>query len=113
MDATCQKLSKLNTSLALMYKVLKKEKAERKPDELAQMAKIVKEMPYFKERGMDDHSLLEVFKVMKLMTVPQGKNVVEFGDIGDNFYFILHGKVDIYIPDMTKLPAFRESNILI
>jgi CRP-like cAMP-binding protein len=56
---------------------------------------LVKDIPYFKERGMNDEAILEVIKVMKLMTVPSGKNVVEYGDIGENFYFILHGKVDI------------------
>ena len=78
-----------------MYKVLKKEKAERKPAEMVMMAKMVKEIPYFKERGMDENGFMEVFKAMKLMTMPEGKNVVEYGDIGESFYFILHGKVEI------------------
>jgi len=62
---------------------------------MAQLIKLVKDIPYFKERGMNDEAILEVIKVMKLMTAPLGKNVVEYGDIGENFYFILHGKVDI------------------
>ena len=70
----------------------------------------MKEIPYFKERGMEDMALHEVFKVMKLITVPSGKNVVEYGDIGENFYFILHGKVDILIPDHNKMLAFKQAN---
>jgi hypothetical protein len=40
--------------------------------------------------------------------VPAGRNVVEFGDIGNNFYFILNGSVEVNIPDQSRLERFRE-----
>ena len=43
--------------------------------------------------------MMEVVKVMHILKVPAGRNVVEFGDIGNNFYFILNGAVEVNIPD--------------
>ena len=45
---------------------------------------------------------------MNLMLLEKGKTVMEYGDIGDNFYFILKGEVQIEIPDQNKLPRFKQ-----
>jgi len=92
-----------------MYRVLNKDNKERSQKEIKEMTKLIKEIPYFKERKMEEMALIEVFKVMKLMTIPADKNVLEYGDIGENFYFIMHGKVDILIPDYNKIDAFKEA----
>ena len=32
---------------------------------------------------------------------------MDYGDVGDNFYFILFGEVDVHIPDPNKLQRFK------
>ena len=55
------------------------------------MIEIVKEIPFFKERKMTDSDLRDVFNVMTLEIVEKGKTIMEYGDVGDNFYFIITG----------------------
>jgi CRP-like cAMP-binding protein len=40
---------------------------------------------------------------MNILALPAGKTVMEFGEVGDNFYFILFGEVEIQIPDQNLL----------
>ena len=52
---------------------------------------------------MTDDSLREVINVMTLKSVEAGRIVMSYGDIGQYFYFILTGQVEILIPDQNKL----------
>ena len=74
-----------------MYKVLLKEKEERTDKDFKEMLEIVKEIPFFKERKMADSDLIDVFNCMTVLPVEKGHTIMEYGDIGDNFYFILTG----------------------
>jgi hypothetical protein len=58
---------------------------------LEEVIEIVKEIPFFKERKMTDSDLRDVFNVMTLEIVEKGKTIMEYGDVGDNFYFIITG----------------------
>ena len=55
---------------------------------------------------MSDAALLEVVGCMKLMFLDAKESVMQYGDIGDNFYFILSGEVEIRIPDPSRKKKF-------
>jgi CRP-like cAMP-binding protein len=55
---------------------------------------------------MSDLALLDTVSVMTLQPVEVGQTIMEFGDIGDQFYFIVMGEVDIHTPNPNKLDAF-------
>lgn len=47
---------------------------------------------------------------MTVLTLAANKSVIEFGSVGEHFYFILHGSVDIQIPNQEKLVRFKAIN---
>ena len=63
----------------------------REESEMLQMASIVKDLPFFKERNMSESTFLEVLSVMGLMHKKRRRVLMEYGDEGDCFYFILKG----------------------
>lgn len=59
------------------------------------MAHNLLDLPFFRERGFNESSMAEVVACMSLMKMKKGTVVMEYGDIGDNFYFILNGEVEV------------------
>jgi len=59
------------------------------------MTGIVKDLPFFKDRGMAETTLIEVVNCMSLLQIKRNKVVMEYGDVGDMFYFMLRGSVEI------------------
>ena len=58
---------------------------------------------------MSDLSLLDTVSCMTLKPVEEGQAVMEYGDVGRNFYFIVMGEVEIYTPDPTKKEEFAKA----
>lgn len=90
-----------------MYNVLKKHQDQRTRKEMSTIGKLIGNIPFFKEREMGEQALIDVCWHMTVLAMPANKTVVEFGSVGDNFYFILHGGVAINIPNPEKLSRFK------
>ena len=101
------RFGKEDTALALMYHLLVKSVEERNKEEIALVITILKEIPFFKDRQMSDSALVDVINVMKMLPMREGTRVMNYGDVGDNFYFILFGGVEVHIPDPNKLQRFK------
>jgi hypothetical protein len=52
-------------------------------------------------------ALKEVVNCMTVKGVESGKVVVEYGDVGDNFYLVLTGKVNIQVPKYDTMKRFK------
>jgi hypothetical protein len=52
---------------------------------------VIKDIEFFKERELNESTLLNVVNCLTLQTMVAGETVMEFGDIGVNFYLILQG----------------------
>ncbi len=63
----------------------------RTKGDMQHMCILLKDVAFFRERNMNEKNLFEVVACMKLLYVHGGQNVMEYGDVGDNFYFILKG----------------------
>jgi CRP-like cAMP-binding protein len=70
------------------------------------LAAAVKDIQFFREKEMSDQALLEMVSVMKVIYMDAGDTVMSFGDVGDNFYFILSGEVEVRIPDPSRKKKF-------
>ena len=47
---------------------------------------------------MNDEDLAYVWKKLKYEFVPEGFDVISYGDMGDKFYITLHGSLGVYYP---------------
>ena len=57
---------------------------------------------------MNEDTLLEVVNCLSFQEMKKGETVMEFGDVGNKFYLILQGEVEIHIPDPNRKQDFRE-----
>jgi CRP-like cAMP-binding protein len=55
--------------------------------------------PFFQQRNMQTQVIEELLNVMKLKRMPEKAEVFEIGSLGDLFYFIIEGVVEVRIPD--------------
>ena len=56
---------------------------------------------------MNDHAMLEVVNCMHLRTIPAETFVFEHGSLGEEFFLILKGQVEIQIPDKEQAARFE------
>jgi hypothetical protein len=56
----------------------------------------------------DVNELRDFVHCMKLQKMPADEDVVVEGDLGYNYYFILSGDVNIYVPIDKNSKAYRE-----
>ena len=65
----------------------------------------MKDHPFFKTRNMKDQQILDVLNCMDFVTIPEDRIVFDFGSIGDLYYMIIEGVVEIQIvnKDESKL----------
>ena len=63
-------------------------------------------MPFFKERDLEEKSLLKIANCMTTVSMVAGEVVMQYGDTGKNFYFVLAGEVEILVPDYDKMKSF-------
>lgn len=68
----------------------------------------MRRIPFFKEREMNDAGMLEVVNCMSLKSIPEGNFVFEYGELGEEFFLILEGKVEIQIPDKENLGRYDQ-----
>lgn len=60
---------------------------------------LIWEIHFFKDRGITGTMLNDIVGLMSYKKMLKGEYVFEFGDVGDKFYLILDGSVEIQIPD--------------
>ena len=73
---------------------------------LATLAPLIKDIPFFKERGLDGNLLHDVVSCMEYCEVPKDEYVFEFGDQGQNYFLIIDGTVEVQIPDKQSRNEF-------
>jgi hypothetical protein len=72
---------------------------QRKMQTIKELASVMCELIFFKNRGLSEESTRDSLMHMNLQTLPSGTTVFEVGDEGNLFYYILEGKVEVRIPD--------------
>lgn len=62
---------------------------------------LIAEIQLFKELkdfGLKNETLTELASCMEYTTVPKDHFVFEYGDVGEHFFVILDGRVEVQIP---------------
>ena len=60
---------------------------------------LVKDLPFFRERGLKDTAITDTFRFMHLKESNEGDLVIEYGTSGDEFYVLLEGECEVLVPD--------------
>jgi len=89
-----------------IVKILQTKKQLRSNDELKRLVPLIKDIPFFKERQIEGPILLDLVGCMEYMNCEKDQYVFEYGDLGEYFYLILSGSVEIQIPDFRKKEIF-------
>ena len=59
---------------------------------------MVKNLPFFKDRGLKNTAIAETLSHMTYKHVKKDQFVIEYGDTGDEFYLILDGECEVLVP---------------
>ena len=91
---------------AYIFKLLKKFPASRTVQDIKKIAEFISDNhKYFsnlkKEQGIS--KLEYIAKICRLEFVKKGSNIIEFGDIGDKFYVVMEGAVEIFKPNFIEI----------
>jgi CRP-like cAMP-binding protein len=60
---------------------------------------VVKNLPFFMDRGLKETSILDALSLMTYKEVKKDDFVIEFGTFSDEFYLILEGECEVLVPD--------------
>lgn len=73
---------------------------KRLPEETEELNEIIKHIKYFRERGdISNHEIREVSQAFIFKSYPEDSQVINYGEFGEHFYIIIHGKVGVQIPN--------------
>ena len=70
---------------------------------------LVKNIPFFKDRGLKDTAISETLSHMTYKEVKKDEFIIECGTFGDEFYLILEGECEVLVPDKQS-EVFKEIN---
>ena len=70
----------------------------RKEQEIDKLLPLISKIQFFKDKKMTEEDLRFVCKKLKYEYVPQGYDVISYGDQGDKFYITLSGTLGVYYP---------------
>ena len=91
-----------------MISIVGLDQEERSAEELQVLAGYIKDIDFFKKRNLNEETMLEIVNCMNLLEMEKDEIVMEYGDIGQNFYLILQGEVEITVPDPNRKKAFLQ-----
>ena len=83
----------------MIVDILKVQPRLRNKNDLQKLVPTLRNVPFFRDRGMNDASMMEVVNCMHLRTMKAEDFVFEYGSLGEEFFLILEGEVEIQIPD--------------
>ncbi|CDW86844.1 cyclic nucleotide-binding domain containing protein [Stylonychia lemnae] len=86
-----------NQSLNLVISILKKNPEFRTEKDLNNLAPLIKEIQFFKQRNIEGAHLNDICMELRYEYLQAGDFVFYQGDYGDRFYVILRGKVQVLI----------------
>ena len=71
---------------------------------------VVKNLPFFKDRGLKQQAIADTLSLMTYKEVKQDEFVIEFGTTGDEFYLILDGECEVLVPSQDQMTEFKQIN---
>ena len=91
-------------------RILVKAPIERTTDELMMLKDVVDRLKCFDKYPRKVKQ--ELARVIYYETYHKGRIIIQQGHVGQSFYFIISGKVQVYITDIDKVTGFRKQQIV-
>ena len=80
--------------------ILMRPCSERSEDDTRELLPLVKGIKFFKEQGISDaFEYLQIAQCLTYESVTKGKDVFEYGSVGEKFFIIIEGEVSVVIPN--------------
>ena len=83
----------------MLSKILSQPRQYRNVIQMANIVKQINDHPFFVERGMRDGQVVDMLQAMEHDIFEPDEIVFEHASVGDLFYMILDGEVEVLIPD--------------
>lgn len=83
-------------------RILTKPSEDRTDTDLSFIAPFVSQLKFFKEKKLEPLDILYLCRDLTYEVFNSYETIFNFGDIGNKFYIILKGQVEIKIPDISK-----------
>jgi hypothetical protein len=103
--------------LYAVVSVLRKTGKRRTETELAFIKRAFMKFKFIEdlEAELDPQTFQDLFRELKLEEVPAGKTIFKYGDPGKTWYLILHGSVEVLIPErhIPKTPVIDDDGEMI
>lgn len=96
-DQNKDSLNEINMKRNLAVALVKSDK-NRNYKDLADLKKFFTQYEYFKKLQSEhgDKAYEEIMKIIKITGVPAGTFVIEEGEVGDKFFMILQGQMEVF-----------------
>lgn len=83
----------------ILIEVLRQPVKNRKPHELSKLVPFLKNVPFFRDRELQDTAITETLSLMTFKEMEADDFVIEYGTFGDEFYVILDGECEVLVPN--------------
>ena len=71
---------------------------------------MVKNIPFFKDRGLKDSAIVDTLSLMTYKEMKADEFVIQYGNFGEEFYVILEGQCEVQVPDKHQLDQLKKVN---
>jgi CRP-like cAMP-binding protein len=89
----------LPPNVGKVVRALAKVNNERKPDETLMLMEFFTQANCFIELGIQKDDLFKVVQHMEYKRLAANEVIFNIGDVGDYFYILIHGKVQLLLPN--------------
>lgn len=77
-----------------------KRSEERTEDDIREIIPLIRNIKFFKEQNITGYDeLTEISQCLTYEPMQRGKEVFEYGSIGEKFYMMIEGEVSVLIPN--------------
>lgn len=76
--------------------------SKRSTFQINKLVPLVKDLPFFRERGLKDTAISDTLRLMNYKDGEEGELIIEYGTTGDEFYVLLDGECEVLIPDSSS-----------
>lgn len=82
-----------------MVKALAKQQGDRSNQETRMLMEFFTEASCFKELDIKQQDLYKVVQKMEYKRMVARQVIFNIGDVGDYFYILIHGRVQLFLPN--------------
>ena len=99
-----------NEICPMIIEVLAAPQKTRSAKEVRDLVPHAKKLEFFEERNLSDQSIGDVLALMSLKEMKKDEFILQQGETGDEFFFILEGQCEVLVPQKEDRELLEEVN---